>query len=61
MRAPPALAAGSAERSRDQNASWRGLATPSDLPCATCKGETVVDRGYDHDAERDLIGECPDC
>lgn len=57
----PALAAGKVAPSRDQNASWRGLAVQSDLPCATCKGETVVDGGYDEESERDLLGECPDC
>lgn len=59
--ATPALAAGKDVPSRDQNASWRGLVAPSDLPCATCKGHTVVDRGYDEETERDLIAECPDC
>lgn len=57
----PAEAAGKTNPSRDQNASWRGLAAPSDLPCATCKGHTVVDGGYDEDGELDLIAECPDC
>ena len=57
----PAAAAGMSEPSRDQNASWRGLVEKSDLPCATCRGETVVDRGYDDVADRDLITECPDC
>ena len=59
--ASPADAAGKESPSRDQNASWRGLAEPSALPCATCKGHTVVDRGYDEDAGKDLLGECPDC
>ena len=57
----PAKAAGQREPSRDQNASWRGLTSPSDLPCATCKGHTMLDRGYDEDSGLDLIGECPDC
>lgn len=59
--ASPSEAAGKTIPSRDQNASWRGLATQSDLPCATCKGHTVVDGGYDEDSGRDLIAECPDC
>lgn len=59
--AGPAEAAGSTVPSRDQNASWRGLVRQSSLPCATCSGHTIVDRGYDEDAGVDLLGECPDC
>ncbi len=57
----PAEAAGSQAASRDQNASWRGLVAQSSLPCATCKGHTVVDRGQHEETDADLIGECPDC
>ena len=42
-------------------APWRGLAAPSDAPCATCRGRTVIDRGVDVEAGIDLIEECPDC
>ena len=59
--ATPDEAAGSTSPSRDQRASWRGLATPSALPCATCGGHTIVDRGYDAETDRDLLEECPDC
>ena len=59
--ATPADAAGKTSPSRDQRASWRGLAVPSALPCATCGGHTIVDRGYDPDTDRDLLTECPDC
>lgn len=47
--------------SRDQNASWRGLAEPSAAPCGTCRDHTVVDAGFDEDGGRDLLDECPDC
>ncbi len=47
--------------SRDQNASWRGLTSPSALPCATCGGHTIVDRGQHEETDEDLLGECPDC
>lgn len=57
----PAEAAGSRTTSRDQNASWRGLTERSELPCATCNGHGIVDRGYDEASSRDLIDECPDC
>ncbi|MEO8938783.1 MAG: hypothetical protein ABI277_04650 [Burkholderiaceae bacterium] len=57
----PADAAGAVEPSRDQNASWRGLKAASALPCATCKGHTVVDRGFDVETGADLLVECPDC
>lgn len=59
--ATPAEAAGREAPSRDQNASWRGLVEQSPLPCATCKGHTVVDGGVDAESGADLIAECPDC
>lgn len=59
--ATPVDAAGAVEASRDQNASWRGLTSASSLPCATCKGHTVIDRGFDPDSGAELLGECPDC
>lgn len=55
----PAEAAGRRTPSRDQDASWRGLAEPSDRPCATCRGHGVIDGG--NDESPDLIAECPDC
>ena len=57
----PDEAAASRAVSREQAAPWRGLAAPSDAPCATCRGHTVVDAGVDADAGTDLLGECPDC
>ena len=57
----PTDAAGRSRPSAEQRVSWRGLVEPSGLPCATCKGHTVVDRGYDAEIDRDLIAECPDC
>ena len=57
----PDLAAGAERASRDQNASWRGLAEESSLPCATCKGHTIVDRGQHAETDADLLDECPDC
>lgn len=43
-------------------ACWDGgLARASTLPCATCRGATVVDRGVDAESGTDLIAECPDC
>lgn len=44
-----------------QGTQWRGLAEPSALPCATCKGHTVVDRGFDEETGADRLEECPDC
>ncbi len=57
----PAEAATRRSPSRDQNASWRGLVEPSGLPCATCKGHTVVDLGQHPESGDDLLDECPDC
>ena len=57
----PALAAAARKPSRHPHAAWRGLADPPDAPCYACKGATVVDRGWDEDAQRDLIEECPAC
>jgi hypothetical protein len=44
-----------------QRASWRGLVAESPAPCATCRGNTVLDRGVDIESGADLIAECPDC
>ncbi len=57
----PAEAAARGAPSRDQHASWRGLVEPSGLPCATCKGHTVVDGGQHPETDEDLLDECPDC
>jgi hypothetical protein len=57
----PAHAAAQRDVSPHQDASWRGLVEPSDVPCATCRGHTVVDRGVDDENGIDLIAECPDC
>ncbi len=57
----PAEAARQTTPSRYPGAPWRGLVEPTDRPCATCGGHTVVDRGVDADSGTDLIDECPDC
>ena len=57
----PAAAAGATEPSAFQNASWRGLAEPSNQPCVTCQGHTIIDRGHDDEAGVDRFDECPDC
>ena len=57
----PAEAAGRNTPSRDQHASWRGLVEPSDQPCATCRGHTIVDGGQHLETDEDLLAECVDC
>lgn len=57
----PGAAAGQAAPSAFQEARWRGLIEASAEPCATCRGHTVVDRGFDEDSGEDLIAECADC
>ena len=57
----PAAAAQRDKASAIQRAAWRGLATPSHAPCATCRGHTIIDRGVDVESGADLIDECPDC
>ena len=47
--------------SRNQSVPWRGIGEPTSDRCATCRGHGVLDRGFDEDAARDLIEECPDC
>ena len=47
--------------SSHQAVPWRGVAEPTSARCATCRGHSVLDRGFDEDAARDLIDECPDC
>jgi hypothetical protein len=54
-------AAAQTRASDRQDVPWRGLVTPSDAPCATCRGHTVIDRGFDDERGIDLIAECPDC
>ena len=44
-----------------QRAAWRGLVEAAPAPCATCRGNTVIDRGVDSESGADLIAECPDC
>ena len=57
----PAAAASRQRASPTQHTAWRGLASASAAPCATCRGHTVVDRGVDAESGADLIEECPDC
>jgi len=57
----PAAAALQPGASARQRAAWRGLVAAPDSPCATCRGQTVIDRGVDVDSGADLIAECPDC
>ena len=57
----PAAAAHSRKPSDRQRVAWRGLTRPSNEPCATCQGHTVVDRGHDEENGIDLIEECSDC
>src|SRR3954464_15530524 len=56
----PARAATRVELSPHQAAPWRGVATPTAGPCFTCRGHTVIDRGYDAEGDADLIEEGPD-
>jgi hypothetical protein len=44
-----------------QRAAWRGLLAAAPALCATCRGQTVIDRGVDIESGADLIVECPDC
>lgn len=57
----PAEAARQTRASRFDRAEWRGLAEPSVVPCATCRGHGIIDRGVDVESGADLIDECPDC
>ncbi len=57
----PADAARQTAISPHQAVPWRGVVEQVDAPCATCRGHTVVDRGYDDERDADLIAECPDC
>ena len=59
--AEPAKAAKETSASRYGVSSWRGLTAPSNAPCVTCRGHTVLDSGVDVDSGVDLIEECPDC
>ena len=59
--ATPGQAARQTATSAHRDAAWRGLVEPSDAPCATCRGHTVVDRGFDDERGVDLIAECADC
>ena len=56
-----AAAARREEASPIQHAAWRGLVAAAPVPCATCRGQTVIDRGVDIESGADLIAECPDC
>jgi hypothetical protein len=49
------------EASAVQRAAWRGLVEAAPAFCATCRGNTVIDRGVDIESGADLIAECPDC
>ena len=57
----PAAAARQRVASARQSTSWRGLTAASGAPCATCRGHSVLDRGFDEEAGVDRIEECPDC
>lgn len=57
----PAAAALRVESTAIEQAPWRGLVTAPPAPCATCRGQSVLDRGVDIDGGADLIEECPDC
>lgn len=57
----PQAAAASRQVSARQHVPWRGVATPPPGPCFACRGHTVIDRGWDDEAERDQIEECVDC
>lgn len=59
--ASPEAAARQEAPSAHQSAPWRGLAQPPAAPCLTCRGHTLLDRGFDEPSGRDLIAECPDC
>lgn len=57
----PAAAARQEASSGQGEAPWRGLARLSAAPCATCRGQTVIDRGVDTQSGADLIEECAEC
>lgn len=57
----PQAAAAQLSMSPHQRTAWRGLTEASGLPCASCRGHGVIDRGVDPESGRDLITECPDC
>jgi hypothetical protein len=59
--ATPEAAALEEAPSAHQTAPWRGLAQPPAAPCLTCRGHSVLDRGFDESGGQDLITECPDC
>lgn len=44
-----------------ERVAWRGLVAAPSAPCSTCRGHTVIDRGFDVEVDADLIEECPDC
>jgi hypothetical protein len=56
-----AAAASREDASAIQRAAWRGLVEATPAPCATCRGQTVIDGGVDLESCADLIAECPDC
>lgn len=57
----PSAAATRTGASEHPAASWRGLVQKTGLPCATCRGRTVIDHGVDEDTGLDRIVECPEC
>lgn len=59
--ATPEAAARARRPSRRQHAPWRGLAADAGLPCATCRGNRLVDQGIDPESGEDLIDDCLDC
>jgi hypothetical protein len=59
--ATAAVAATALEASRYPSAEWRGLRTPSSLPCAACRGHGVIDQGEDDPAGWPLLRDCPEC
>ncbi|MEP7057026.1 MAG: hypothetical protein ABI809_04555 [Caldimonas sp.] len=59
--AVPEAAAASRQPSKYRSAPWRGLATAPSEPCWSCRGHTVIDRGYDAESDVDLIDECIEC
>ncbi|MCR5869052.1 hypothetical protein [Aquincola sp. J276] len=59
--ATPQAAAAARSASRWQHAAWRGVSTPSDAPCAACRGSKLIDLGFDAETGDDLIAACADC
>jgi len=57
----PAEAASQSAPSDFPAAPWRGLAEAPNSVCLTCRGQGVLDAGFDAESGRDLIDECPDC